>query len=157
MKYENELKEYLAGIEFLKNKIKELPFESLNHKPAPGKWNITEIIVHLTDAEMNAALRMRKIIAESGASIIPYDQDRWASELNYQSQNVDQAVGLFALIRDVNYKILINLKDGVWDNFVMHPESGKINLKRWLDIYNEHLKKHFTQMENCFNDWEQKK
>lgn len=157
MKYENELKQYINGIEILKNKVKEFPEDSLTYKSAADKWSIAEIIVHIADAELNAAVRMRKIIAENGASIIPYNQAQWAERLNYQSQNIDQSIGLFALIRDINYKVLASLQDEVWENYILHPESGKITLKRWLDIYNNHLNSHLVQMENCFNDWKQKK
>lgn len=157
MKYESELNEYLSGIELLKNKVKEFDSDSFTYKPSPDKWSIQEIIIHLADAEMNASTRMRKIIAESGSSIIPYEQDNWAEKLNYNSQNAEQYIGLFALLRDINFRLMKALPDGAWENFVNHPESGKITLKRWLDIYNNHLKNHLKQMEECYNAWKQRK
>lgn len=156
MKYVSELNEYLSGIEYLKNKVKEFDSDSFTYKPSPDKWSINEIIIHLADAEMNASTRMRKIIAESGSSIVPYDQNGWAQKLDYNAQNCEQYIGLFALLRDINFRLLKELPDETWDNFVNHPESGKITLKRWLDIYINHLKNHLKQMEDCHNNWKQR-
>jgi hypothetical protein len=147
------LEAYKLGYNYLQNSLREFPLEMWDYKPSPDKWSIKEIIIHIVDSEINGYLRCRKMIAESGSAITPYNQDAWADKLHYSSRSIDTNLELFRIIRIVNYSLLISLPDEIWNNYIMHPESGKITLNDYLNIYVDHVEIHTKQMKRNFNEW----
>ena len=51
------------------------------------------MVLHMADSELIRALRLRKLIAEPGSTLMPYDEPKWAQALDYRSQNTDDALG----------------------------------------------------------------
>ncbi len=147
------LETYKMGFNDLQNALREFPAEMWDFKPGPDKWSIKEIIVHIADSEINGYMRCRMIIAQSGSAITPYDQDAWANNLDYSSRSIDTSLELFRLLRVVNYSLLNGLKEENWDKFINHPESGKITLKEWLNIYSSHIPIHINQMKRNYEAW----
>ncbi len=147
------LKSYLEGYESVKKTLLELPAKMWDYKPAEDKWSVKEIVIHLADSEANAYVRCRKIIAESGSDITAYNQNQWASNLNYKQQNIEQALELFKYLRLTTYQLLRSLPDNKWQSFIMHPETGKVTLSDWLTTYTEHVTKHIDQMKKNYEDW----
>lgn len=147
------LDEYKSGYNILQNALREYPMEMWDFKPSSDKWSIKEIIIHITDSEINGYIRFRKAIAESGSDITAYDQDAWADKLHYSSRSIDSNLEVFRLLRVLNYSMMINLSDDVWNNFINHPETGKITLKELLKIYAEHIPVHISQMKKIYNEW----
>ena len=47
----------------------------LRKRPAPDKWSIAEIVVHLADAEIAGSWRMRLILGAPGTPVSAFDQD----------------------------------------------------------------------------------
>jgi len=151
------LDEYKSGYNDLQNALREYPLEMWDFKPAPDKWCIKEIVVHITDSEINGYTRFRKTIAENGSEITPYDQDAWADKLHYSSRSVDTNMELFRLIRVLNYSLLIGIPSDTWNNFILHPERGKVTLKEHLKIYADHVPVHINQMKKVFRAWNESK
>lgn len=152
-----KIQSYSKGYENLINAVKEMPKEMWNFKPAPNKWSIHEIIIHMADSEVNSFSRARKIICEPGSTIMAYDQDTWAIRTNYLSQSTDDALELFKILRRMTYKIIKNLPESIWNNEFIHPERGKMTLDDWLNIYEGHVNVHINQMKRNLNEWQKSK
>src|ERR1700691_506782 len=58
----------------------------LRKRPAPGKWSIAEIVVHMADAEIAGAWRMRLILGAPGTPVAAFDQDFWDTALHYDQR-----------------------------------------------------------------------
>ena len=54
--------------------IKRFPKEMWQFRPGEDRWTIHEIIVHLTDSEVNSYVRCRRFIAEPGGTILGYNE-----------------------------------------------------------------------------------
>ena len=63
--------------------LEEFPQEMWQWKPAPEKWSIHEILIHLADSEANSYIRARRLIAEPGSGVYGYDENAWVARLNY--------------------------------------------------------------------------
>ncbi len=61
---------YRAVAEALHNATED----QLGAKPAPDKWSARDIVHHLADSEMTAAIRLRRLLAEDRPTIHGYDQ-----------------------------------------------------------------------------------
>src|SRR5215813_6775934 len=74
---------------------------------APGRnWSIRTLVAHLADAELVGAHRMRQVIAEDGPTLIAFDQDKWAANLDYNRRKPKHSLETFRRIRAENYELL---------------------------------------------------
>lgn len=151
------LENFRQGFEKIRLALQNFPKHVFDYKPAPDKWSIREIIIHLADSEANAYCRFRKIIAEPGDSVMVYDQDIWAKKLNYNNQEIDPCLELFYHLRVCTYSLLKELPEATWHNFIIHPERGKVTLEDLLAIYAGHVDSHIKQMNKNFDDWKKSK
>ena len=133
--------------------LKLYPLNMWQFKPGPDKWSIHEIIIHIADSEANSFTRCRKIIAENGGTIIAYNQDKWSSSMMYHDQNTYDALELFRFLRKMTYDLLVKLPEKTWANYAMHEVDGKLNLDRWLEIYEAHIPGHINQMKMVYDKW----
>lgn len=142
--------------ELLTNALSEFPKEMWKFKPAPERWSIHEIIIHLADAEANTFVRARVFLAEPGKTIMAYDQDKWARFMNYHDQDIDIALDLFRALRKSTYELIRRAPAAAWERSIVHPEVGVMTMDRWLDIYEHHIPGHIDQMRNNYEAWRRK-
>lgn len=133
--------------------LDEIPKNIWQFKPAPNKWNVQEIIIHIADSEANSFCRARKIICEPGSSIFSYDENVWAVKLDYHSQSIDDSLELFKQLRAMTYSIIKGLPESTWKNFIIHPDNGKMTLDDWLKVYAEHAQVHINQIKRNLQEW----
>lgn len=63
----------------------DLPLDDLEKRYAPTKWNICQILHHLTDAETILYNRIRRVISRPQQVLWDFDQDRFSERLNYNA------------------------------------------------------------------------
>jgi hypothetical protein len=133
--------------------LPEFPREMWQYKPAPDRWSVHEILVHLADAEANSYVRCRRLVAEPGQAVMGYDQDEWARRCDYHAQDPELAVQLFALLRRASYELIRRLPESAWAATVTHSEYGPYGFERWLEIYERHTRGHIQQMRKNLEAW----
>jgi hypothetical protein len=133
--------------------LKQFPQEMWSFKPTPDDWSVHEIVVHITDSEVNSYIRCRRFIVEPGKPLMAYDEKLWATVLDYHGQSTEDALGLFQWLRANTYKLIKTLPDSVWSNTVYHPENGTMTLDDWLDTYERHVPEHIEQMQRNYQAW----
>ena len=119
--------------------------EQLDARPAEGKWTAREIVHHLADSEMNAALRLRVLLAQDHPTIYGYDQDEYARRLHYDRPH-ESSLAAFRYARECTAQILDRLSEAEWLREGTHTESGRYSVERWLEIYAQHAHKHAQQI-----------
>src|SRR2546425_3041714 len=95
---------------------------------APGKWSIRQIVAHLADGELVGAHRMRQVIAEDNPTLIAFDQDAWARNLDYSRRKPKQSLETFRRIRAENYELLKELPESAFERTGNHSEDGPMTL-----------------------------
>lgn len=133
--------------------LENFPPEMWQFRPAPDRWTIHEIIIHITDSEANSYIRCRRLLAEPGSSVLGYDENKWARDLHYHDQSPDDALELFKWLRHKSYTLIKDLPAPVWSNTVYHTESGVMTLDDWLNTYERHIPDHIEQMQANYEDW----
>jgi hypothetical protein len=145
---------YGDGFDMLVQVLQDVPREVWSFKPSPTDWSIHEVIVHLADSELNAALRARKLIVEPGGTLMGYDQDQWAVILNYHEQDLEDALEIVRLVRKTTYALLKKQPEEIFDRIVIHPEySEPYTFENWLNIYSAHIPGHIEQIMNNYKIW----
>ena len=157
MNRKERIESYSKAYDKLVEAIKEIPREMWHYKPAPNKWSIHEIIIHIADSEANSFCRAKKFIAEPGSTVMAYDQDAWAIKLDYSNQNTEDALELFKLLRRITYNVIKDLPDEIWNNHIMHPENGRMTMDDWLVVYDNHIPIHINQMKRNYAAWQKSK
>jgi hypothetical protein len=141
----------------LRKLVKGLKKKQLRYQAAAGKWSITQIVAHLADAEIVMSWRIRLTLAQSGMPIAAYDQDEWAKNLEYEKADADDCVDVFAVLRQVNHRLLSRLTDEEWERFGMHSERGKETVERMAAMLAGHDINHLNQIEAIRNSFKKKK
>jgi len=142
-----ELIEHFArGGEQLALAIRGLDREDILVKPPGdanvGLWSIQEVLVHLQDADLIAADRMRRIIAEDNPTLIGFDETRFAKNLFYEEHDANDAVTLVDVCRRQLARVLRKLPDSAFDRAGTHNERGRLTLGEMLKSYHQHLEHH---------------
>lgn len=137
--------------------LQQFPKEMWQFRSSPDGWTIHEIVVHITDSEVNSYIRCRRFIAEPGKPLMAYDEERWAAALDYHQQSTADAVELFKWLRGNTYNLIKSLPDSTWANSVYHPENGTMTLDDWLDVYDRHVPEHIAQMQRVYRAWLEQK
>jgi DinB superfamily len=119
--------------------------EELDFKPDPTRWSVREIIHHLADSEMTAAVRLRMLIAQDRPTLQGYDQDEFARRL-YYDRPYEASLELFRLARQSTVEILDRLTPAEWVREGTHTEIGPYGVESWLKTYSEHAHKHARQI-----------
>jgi hypothetical protein len=117
----------------------------LDARPAPGKWTAREIVHHLADSEMTAAIRLRLLVAEENAAIRSYDENAFAVRLHYD-RPIANSLLAFQAARLSTGELLDALSEGDFAKTGTHPEHGSYGVTRWLEIYADHAHKHAGQI-----------
>lgn len=147
------LETYNNGYNKLLDVLYNIPTEAIDYKPAPDKWSVREVIIHLVDSEANGFVRIRKALAENGTPITPYDQDKWAQSLHYDSQSIDENLELFKILRNLTCRLLKQIQDDEWNNYMAHPERGNISVIDYINELIEHVDTHIKQILRNYDSW----
>ncbi|NBO65810.1 MAG: hypothetical protein EBU88_13370 [Acidobacteria bacterium] len=140
------IERYAAGAEEVATALAQVPRDSWNARPLPGKWSAAEIVHHLADSEMTSAIRLRRLLVEDNPLIAGYDQDQFATRLDYNANPVEPAFEAFRWARAVTLPLLEAMSEKDWQRGGTHTEHGHYNAEKWLQIYGEHAHLHAAQI-----------
>lgn len=135
---------YAAAAEVPGKAIAGLTGEQLRAFPVPGTWSIQQIVAHLTDSDLIAAYRMKRIIAEEQPKLDLWDENAFVAGLPYQDLPAREVCALFRLNRTVLAHILRGLPDAAFERTAIHQEMGPMTLGQFLRIYVNHLDHHMA-------------
>jgi len=147
------IRQYADGPAVVKAALSRVPGQALKWRPAPAKWSVHEILCHCADSEMNGAMRIRYLAAESVPRVIGYDQDVWARTFDYLALDADVALALLESARGWTVPVLERLSGEQWQKEGTHTERGRFTAEDWLTIYAEHLHTHSRQIDRTLAAW----
>jgi hypothetical protein len=119
--------------------------EELDGRPAPGKWSAREVVHHLADSEMTAAVRLRILVAVDNPALVGFDQEEFARRL-YYDRPTEASIEAFKSARRTTAEILDRMTDAEWGREGTHTEHGRYTVERWLEIYASHAHNHADQI-----------
>lgn len=151
------LERYRRGAELLAVVLTGVFGEEEDFTPAPGKWSIRQIIAHLADAELVGAHRFRQVVAEDNPTLVAFDQDAWARNLDYRQRKPKQSLETFRRIRAENYELLKALPESAFARSGNHTENGPVTLRSMLEGYAGHAESHARQMQAIREAYKQAK
>jgi hypothetical protein len=151
------LERYRRGAELVAVVLTGVFGEEEDFIPAPGKWSIRQIVAHLADADLVGAHRFRQVIAEENPTLVAFDQDLWAKNLDYARRKPKQSLETFRRIRAENYELLKDLPASAYERTGNHTQNGRITLGEMLEGYAGHAEAHARQMQQIREAYKQAK
>jgi uncharacterized damage-inducible protein DinB len=125
--------------------VRTVDSKALDHSPAPGKWSVRQVLIHLADTELVFAFRLRQTVAEHNHTIQPFDQDRWAE--HSEAYDALTALETFTAARRWNILFLSSLSPEAFSKVVTHPERGAMTLQTVVETMAGHDRNHVKQIE----------
>jgi hypothetical protein len=142
---DNLIAQYRDGYAAIAEAMIRITPEELDGRPGAGRWSVREIVHHLADSEMTAAIRLRRLLAEDRPEIKGYDQDEFARRLHYDRPH-ETSLELFKAVRTSTAELLERMSPADWLREGTHNEVGRYSSETWLTIYAAHAHKHALQI-----------
>jgi len=139
------IEQYKDGYRVVAEALVGASDEELDGRPVPGKWTAREVVHHLADSEMTAAIRARLLVAVDRPQIVGFDQDEFTRRLHYD-RPIEASLEAFKGARRSTAELLERLSDAEWAREGTHTEHGRYTLERWLEIYAAHAHQHAEQI-----------
>jgi hypothetical protein len=151
------LERFRRGPEFLAVVLTGVFGDEEDFVTAPGKWSIRQIVAHLADCELVYGHRMRQIVAEENPTIIAFDQDAWARNLDYARRKPKQSLETFRRLRAENYELLKELPATAFARAGTHTERGPLTLSAIVEGGSQHVESHARQAQEIREAYKQAK
>ncbi len=140
------IRQYAAGYDEVVQALAGFPVDRLTARPFPGKWTAAELVHHLADSEMTAAIRLRLLLAQDKTVIYAYDQDAFAVRLRYNERDIRPALEAFHAARATTLQLLEGMTAEEWARQGWHTEGGPFGPERWLELTAVHAHNHAQQI-----------
>jgi len=151
------LERFRRGPELLAVVLTGVFGEEEDFVPAPGKWSIRQIVAHLADAELVGAHRIRQVIAEDNPTLVAFDQDAWAHNLDYARRKPKQSLETFRRIRAENYELLKGLPETAFERAGNHTQRGPMTLLGLVEGFAAHAETHARQLQEIREEFKRVK
>lgn len=151
------LERFRRGPELLAAVLEGVDGEEMDFAPVADKWSVRTVLAHLADAELVAAHRFRQVIAEKNPTLMAFDQDAWARNLDYARRPPQQSLDSFRRIRTENYELLKALPEPAFERTGMHSERGPLTLGQMLSMFAGHAESHARQMQAIRDEYKKVK
>jgi DinB superfamily len=112
--------------------------EELDWKPAKSEWSAREVVHHLADSEMIAAVRLHRMLIADDAQLWRYDPDELAVRFTYAERPLEAAMALFQGVRAYTAELLDRMTEADWAKAGMPTPTGEYSTARWLQSYGPH-------------------
>jgi hypothetical protein len=126
--------------------VRGWPAAAFERSYAPGKWSARQLLVHLAQAELMFATRLRFALAIDGYVVQPYDQDEWMAI--EPGATADAALAMYLAVRGMNLALCRTLTPEQRGRRLTHPEYGTIDVEWIMAMFAGHERHHLPQFES---------
>ena len=151
------LERFRRGPELLAMILTGVFGDEMDFTTGPDKWSIRQIMGHLADSEMVGAQWFRMVIAEDKPTLTDFDQEAWATNLDYARRQPKQSLESFRRVRSENYELLKALPEAVFERTGTHPARGPVTLMDLLASRSDHVERHARQMQAIREEYKKAK
>lgn len=114
----------------------------------PGKegWSVRDVLVHLADAELVRATRIRIILAEEQPALFDFNEELWKRRGHYLWRSPEAAIALFDQLRYTTMEIVRQLDLKSWERAGIHPADGPLTIAELISRGAAHSEDHAAQI-----------
>jgi uncharacterized protein (TIGR03083 family) len=124
--------------------VRSLPPEQLERPPADG-WNARQVLAHLADFELMAAVRVRTVLSRERPALASYGQEEFTDRFS-GLEPAAEALERISVVRRATLRVLEALAPEDWERTGVHPERGEETLRRTMELLARHDRMHLEQL-----------
>jgi uncharacterized damage-inducible protein DinB len=119
----------ISNTKSFEQKILGLKDVQLNYSYGPGKWNIKQVVGHITDTERIFSYRILRFARKDKTSLPGFDEELFETTSNDKHKDINQLMEEFKAVRHSTILLLKGLDESVLDevgiasNFEMTPRA----------------------------------
>jgi len=148
----DKFKTYLSEVAKLEALLVNLSKEQLAFRVADNKWNITEILAHLVDTEIQVYTRFRSILADDVPYLSNHNQEKWTTAFKHSESDPKESLSNFKLIRNLNYRLIESLDEAQLRMEGLHSTRGRMTVATLIKGHIVHLRNHLDQIEKSLKE-----
>lgn len=137
--------QYAEGYDVIMQSLEGITEAEWNAPEAPGEWCPRQVVHHLGDSEMIAAVAFRLMIATNDTPMIRYDADHLQRTLG-EDRPVTDSLEAFRHVRRATLPLLEAMTDEEWAHVAHRPDGSQITCETMLTWYGPHAHKHAEQI-----------
>ncbi len=123
--------------------------DEVRWRPAPGRWSMLEVLVHLWDEEKGDFRRRLSLTFEDPArEWPPIDPEGWVRERRYNQRDLAESLAGFRQERAASLAWLRGLEEPDWDLGHEHPALGVLRAGDLMAAWTAHDYLHIRQISN---------
>jgi hypothetical protein len=126
--------------------LRGLDAGTMNRRPGDA-WSVRDVVVHLSDAELVRAFRIRMMLAEDAPLITNFDEGAWQRRLQYLWRSPEAALALYELTCFSTAEILRNCDSTAFLRTGTHIEDGLLDVRSLVERGVRHAAEHRTHIE----------
>jgi hypothetical protein len=111
-----------------------------------GKWSVRFILLHIADSETVLFERIRRTLSEPRQVLWVYDQDAWASGLDYANVPLDIYRGVYEAVRKAIIYYAGKYYESKGHLEFVHSVTGVRTLKDEFEKVASHNEHHLSQI-----------
>jgi hypothetical protein len=114
-----------------------------------GGWTARQVIHHVPESHMNAYIRFKLALTETGPVIKPYDEAAWAKLRDVEAAPIEASLVLLDALHQRWVVLLRGLEEQEWKRTFIHPEYGDARtLEQTLALYAWHGDHHIAHIKS---------
>ena len=130
---------------FIPSKLRDIPIEAVEFKPASGKWSKKEILGHLIDSAANNHQRFVRIQFEESPHI-EYAGDHWVLASHYQTMPLEDLICFWTAYNRHLSLVIERIPENAMNRLCDSGDDTPRSLG-WLIVdYVNHLEHHLHQL-----------
>jgi len=107
-----------------------------------GGWTLRQVTHHLADSHMNAYIRWRFALTETGPTIKPYNEADWAKLEDAEHAPVEVSLRLLEPLHERWVRLIRSMQPEGFARTFVHPDHGARTLDWMLFLYAWHGRHH---------------
>ena len=139
------LERFLRGASLVREAINGADAGTVS-RPGKEGWSIRDVLVHLADAEMVRATRIRLILSGDEPVLFTFDEEMWKRRLHYLWRSPEASLALFDQLRFTTLEILRQLDLKSWEKAGVAPDGERITVAELIRRGAAHAEEHSAQI-----------
>jgi hypothetical protein len=142
----NSFESLRALIDQLPARLRALPSDKVERKPAPESWSDKEELGHLLDSAANNYQRIVRGQLEDHPAMPSYDGDGWVALQRYQEREWPQLISLWAALNEQLLAAMEVAPESARSRTLTIGDSSPLTLQFVFDDYVDHMLHHLRHM-----------
>jgi uncharacterized damage-inducible protein DinB len=119
----------------------QIPEDFEEYRYKEGKWNIKEVLGHITDTERIFGYRAMAFVRNDKTNLPGYDEDAYVNHANFSTRKLSNIVHEFSLIRESNLALFKTFSEEQL-NITGTANGNNITVRALLFVMAGHVSHH---------------